>query len=181
MGEEGHWTCTCAWPEDLLAMLCALHLQEEEEYLIDLMHEEEMAQRRRHDAEAAAAKREAAKREMMAANEGTKLRKFLSLGWESCNTACYTIWQCLAACMQAAFHAIGAAHHVWYLPPLCCCCYCSLLCVLLVCRAAMLRLKAERAAAQRAEEAAFRQSMMAKFAEDDRLEQLNAQKRRLKV
>jgi hypothetical protein len=47
--------------------------------------------------------------------------------------------------------------------------------------AAMLRLKAEREAAQRAEEEAFRQSMMAKFAEDDRLEQLNAQKRRLKV
>jgi hypothetical protein len=45
----------------------------------------------------------------------------------------------------------------------------------------MLRLKAEREAAQRAEEEAFRQSMMAKFAEDDRLEQLNAQKRRLKV
>jgi hypothetical protein len=45
----------------------------------------------------------------------------------------------------------------------------------------MLWLKAEREAAQRAEEEAFRQSMMAKFAEDDRLEQLNAQKRRLKV
>jgi hypothetical protein len=45
-------------------------VQEEEEYLIDLMHEEEMAERRRHDAEAAAAKREAAKREMMAANKG---------------------------------------------------------------------------------------------------------------
>ncbi|WIA31853.1 hypothetical protein OEZ86_002718 [Tetradesmus obliquus] len=46
---------------------------------------------------------------------------------------------------------------------------------------AMLRLKAEREAAQRAEEEAFRQSMMAKFAEDDRLEQLKSQKRRLKV
>lgn len=45
----------------------------------------------------------------------------------------------------------------------------------------MLALKAEREAAQRAEEAAFRAAMMAKFAEDDRIEQLNAQRRRLKV
>lgn len=31
-------------------------MQEEEEYLIDLMHEEEMAEKRGHDAEAAAAR-----------------------------------------------------------------------------------------------------------------------------
>lgn len=47
--------------------------------------------------------------------------------------------------------------------------------------AALLALKAQREAQQRAEEEAFRASMMAKFAEDDRIEQLNAQKRRLKV
>ncbi len=41
--------------------------------------------------------------------------------------------------------------------------------------------QAEREAAARAEEEVYRQRMMAKFAEDDRLEQLNAQKRRLKV
>ncbi len=38
----------------------------------------------------------------------------------------------------------------------------------------------EREAAMRAEEDAFRAKMLAKFAEDDRLEQLNAQKRRMK-
>lgn len=47
--------------------------------------------------------------------------------------------------------------------------------------AALLALKAQREAQQRAEEEAFRAAMMAKFAEDDRIEQLNAQKRRLKV
>jgi len=47
--------------------------------------------------------------------------------------------------------------------------------------AALLALKAQREAQQRAEEEAFRAAMMAKFAEDDRVEQLNAQKRRLKV
>lgn len=47
--------------------------------------------------------------------------------------------------------------------------------------AAMLVLKAQREAQQRAEEEAFRAALMAKFAEDDRLEQLNAQRRRLKV
>lgn len=34
--------------------------------------------------------------------------------------------------------------------------------------------------AKREEEEAFRQSMLAKFAEDDRIEQMNAQKRRMK-
>lgn len=43
--------------------------------------------------------------------------------------------------------------------------------------AAQMRLKEEREAAQRAEEEAFRAQLMAKFAEDDRVEQLNAQKR----
>jgi hypothetical protein len=47
--------------------------------------------------------------------------------------------------------------------------------------AALLALKAERAAEQRAQEEALRVAMMAKFAEDDRIEQLNAQRRRLKV
>ena len=47
--------------------------------------------------------------------------------------------------------------------------------------AALLALKAQQEAQQRAEEEAFRAAMMAKFAEDDRIEQLNAQKRRLKV
>lgn len=43
-------------------------MQEEEDYLIDLMREEEQAERRRREAEAAAAKREAARRDMIAAN-----------------------------------------------------------------------------------------------------------------
>lgn len=52
---------------------------------------------------------------------------------------------------------------------------------LMLLSAAMLALKAEREAQQRAEEDAFRAAMMAKFAEDDRIEQLNAQRRRMKV
>eukprot|EP00195_Chlamydomonas_chlamydogama_P011039 CAMPEP_0202890232 /NCGR_PEP_ID=MMETSP1392-20130828/721_1 /ASSEMBLY_ACC=CAM_ASM_000868 /TAXON_ID=225041 /ORGANISM="Chlamydomonas chlamydogama, Strain SAG 11-48b" /LENGTH=479 /DNA_ID=CAMNT_0049573769 /DNA_START=242 /DNA_END=1678 /DNA_ORIENTATION=- len=44
-----------------------------------------------------------------------------------------------------------------------------------------MRLKAEREAAMKAEEEEFRRRMMAKFAEDDRIEQLNAQKRRMKL
>eukprot|EP00775_Hariotina_reticulata_P009667 gene9667-9826_t len=47
--------------------------------------------------------------------------------------------------------------------------------------AAMLAIKAEREAQQKAEEEAFRAAMMAKFAEDDRIEQLNAQRRRMKI
>lgn len=43
-----------------------------------------------------------------------------------------------------------------------------------------MRLKAEREQAQRDEEQRFREEMLAKFAEDDRLEQMNAQKRRMK-
>ncbi|GLC44575.1 hypothetical protein PLESTB_001320800 [Pleodorina starrii] len=44
-----------------------------------------------------------------------------------------------------------------------------------------MKLKEEREAAFRAEEEAFKQSMLAKFAEDDRLEQMNAQKRRMRL
>lgn len=44
-----------------------------------------------------------------------------------------------------------------------------------------MKLKEEREAAQKREEEEFRQKMMEKFAEDDRIEQLNAQKRRMKV
>ncbi|KAL6760706.1 flagellar associated protein [Haematococcus lacustris] len=43
-----------------------------------------------------------------------------------------------------------------------------------------MRLRIEREREMKAEEEAFRARMMAKFAEDDRLEQLNAQKRRMK-
>jgi hypothetical protein len=43
-----------------------------------------------------------------------------------------------------------------------------------------MRLKAERDQAQRDEEQRFREQMLAKFAEDDRLEQMNAQRRRMK-
>ena len=46
--------------------------------------------------------------------------------------------------------------------------------------ATQMRLKAERGQAQRDEEQRFREEMLAKFAEDDRLEQMNAQKRRMK-
>ena len=41
--------------------------------------------------------------------------------------------------------------------------------------------QAERAAKEQAEEDEFRRQTMEKFAEQDRLEQMNAQKRRLKV
>ena len=43
-----------------------------------------------------------------------------------------------------------------------------------------MELKARKVAAEKEEEEAFRQQMMAKFAEDDRIEQMNAQKRRMK-
>lgn len=43
------------------------------------------------------------------------------------------------------------------------------------------RVRAERVAAQEAEEEEFRRRMMAKFAEDERVEQLSAQRRRMKV
>ena len=43
-----------------------------------------------------------------------------------------------------------------------------------------LELKAKKAHAEREEEEEFRQQMMAKFAEDDRIEQMNAQRRRMK-
>ncbi|GFR46814.1 hypothetical protein Agub_g8451 [Astrephomene gubernaculifera] len=44
-----------------------------------------------------------------------------------------------------------------------------------------MKLKEEREAAFRAEEEEFRQRMLAKFAEDERLEQMNAQKRRMRM
>lgn len=40
--------------------------------------------------------------------------------------------------------------------------------------------KEMRKEAEKEEEAAFRETMLAKFAEDDRIEQMNAQKRRMK-
>lgn len=43
-----------------------------------------------------------------------------------------------------------------------------------------LETKEEQAKAQKAEEAEYRQQMMEKFAADDRIEQMNAQKRRMK-
>lgn len=44
----------------------------------------------------------------------------------------------------------------------------------------MMAFKQLRIQAEKEEEDAFRQMMMAKFAEDDRIEQMNAQKRRMK-
>ena len=44
-----------------------------------------------------------------------------------------------------------------------------------------MELKAQRQAAVAAEEERLRQSMLDKFAEDDRIEQMNAQKRRMKM
>ena len=43
-----------------------------------------------------------------------------------------------------------------------------------------LRLKAERAAEEKRMEDEFKQKLMEKFAEDERLEQMNAQRRRMK-
>ena len=43
-----------------------------------------------------------------------------------------------------------------------------------------LELKEQKRVAERQEEEEFRRMMMAKFAEDDRIEQMNAQKRRMK-
>lgn len=43
-----------------------------------------------------------------------------------------------------------------------------------------MQLKAERAAEERRMEDEFKQRLMAKFAEDERLEQMNAQKRRMR-
>lgn len=47
-------------------------------------------------------------------------------------------------------------------------------------RLEMMAFKQLRIQAEKEEEVAFRQIMMAKFAEDDRIEQMNAQKRRMK-
>jgi hypothetical protein len=92
--------------------------------------------------------------------------------------------------------AARSEHKVWLmllvleLPASVCMCVLCLLSVLSLCNAvqemmaanaALLALKAQREAQQWAEEEAFRAAMMTKFAEDDRIEQLNAQKRRLKV
>mmetsp|Transcript_53166 Transcript_53166/g.153457 ORF Transcript_53166/g.153457 Transcript_53166/m.153457 type:complete len:153 (+) Transcript_53166:1-459(+) len=44
-----------------------------------------------------------------------------------------------------------------------------------------MKLKEERAARERDEEAKIREQLLAKFAEDDRIEQMNEQKRRMKV
>ncbi|GBF95429.1 hypothetical protein Rsub_08391 [Raphidocelis subcapitata] len=52
---------------------------------------------------------------------------------------------------------------------------------MLAANAEMLRLKAEREARERREEEAFRAAAMARFAEDDRVEQMNALRRRLRV
>ena len=46
---------------------------------------------------------------------------------------------------------------------------------------AMLAARAKREQARAAEEAALREEMMARLAEDDRIEQLNAQRRRMKA
>lgn len=43
-----------------------------------------------------------------------------------------------------------------------------------------MRLKAERAAEERRMEDEFKQRLMLKYAEDERLEQMNAQKRRMR-
>lgn len=43
------------------------------------------------------------------------------------------------------------------------------------------RLKEERRVREAAEEEAFRQRMLAKFAEDDRVEQMNAARKRMKL
>ena len=43
-----------------------------------------------------------------------------------------------------------------------------------------LKLKEAKRQAEKVEEEEFRRQMMAKFAEDDRIEQMNAQKRRMK-
>ncbi len=43
-----------------------------------------------------------------------------------------------------------------------------------------LEFKAKKLQAEKEEEEVFRQQMMAKFAEDDRIEQMNAQRRRMK-
>ncbi len=43
------------------------------------------------------------------------------------------------------------------------------------------KLREEREAAYKEEEEEFRRQLMAKFAEDDRIEQMNQQKRRMKV
>ena len=42
------------------------------------------------------------------------------------------------------------------------------------------KIKAERLQAEREEEEEYRRQLMAKFAEDDRIEQMTAQKRRMK-
>lgn len=48
------------------------------------------------------------------------------------------------------------------------------------CHREQMAFKEMRREAERKEEAAYREAMLAKFAEDDRIEQMNAQKRRMK-
>lgn len=145
--------------------------QEEEDHLIDLMREEEQAEKRRRDAQAAAARRESAKREMLAANAQMlrlKVRTRREGGGGGsglrgchCSRRLFTLQQRSAppiARSRARAPACAQPH-----------------------RAPRPVSQAEREAAAKAEEDAFRAAALARFAEADRLEQMHAAKRRLRV
>lgn len=77
-------------------------MQEEEDYLIDLMREEEQAERRRREAEAAAAKREAARRDMIAANaEMLRLKVCVCVGGGVCGWGRCAHWNCVSVSLSA--------------------------------------------------------------------------------
>lgn len=141
------------------------------------MREEEAAEARRRAAAAAAEKREAQRREMLAANaemlrlkaRGPLFRRPTAPRLPGA-FACAHAPRCLVACALGARaptkrgrQPLKNARPRASLPP------------------GKRRPQAEREARERAEEEAFRAAAMARFAEDDRLEQMNAQRRRLRV
>jgi hypothetical protein len=170
--------------------------QEEEEYLIDLMREEEAAEKRRQDAAQAAAKREASKQVRLwglacASKSNLHCQQHNPVAWSQntngkTDSAHYTMHARGTAVACHAMRLVVPASIYKYLclrhGGLTCCAGCAVIMQeMMAANAALLALKAQREAQQRAEEEAFRAAMMAKLAEDDRIEQLNAQKRRLKV
>jgi hypothetical protein len=152
--------------------------QDEEDHLIDLMREEEAAEKRRADALAAAAKREAQRQEMLVANAEMLRLKVWGWGtvaWVGCCWSFRSIplssaglQRPMLLAQQLLFSARWRAFSAWQHGPA------------LSANAAH-PMQAERAVRERSEEEAFRVATMARFAEDDRVEQMNAQRRRLKV
>ena len=143
--------------------------REEEEALLDLLRAELEAERARRAAEERRRLQEASKAEMIAANEHQKRLKVG--GWAGgcadrrkqrltalpvCRTAAPLSWPPPPAPSRCP--AVGTSHHSLHPPP-----------------SPLAPPQAERQAAERASEEDFRRRMLERFAEEDRLEQMNMQ------